>query len=107
MKRNDFLLISAILVIACLLGVIFYSSQAKGCYILVKVNNEEYGTYNLKKNQVIEINHTNKLEIKDGKAFMVYADCPDQICVHMAPISHTHEMIVCMPNQVLVEVFDN
>ena len=32
------------------------------------------------------------------------ADCPDKLCVHQKAISKNHEMIVCLPNKVVVEV---
>ncbi len=57
--------------------------------------------------QVIEIPGkigTCILTIKDGKADMTYADCPNQICVHHAAIMNVGETIVCLPNRVVVEV---
>ena len=32
------------------------------------------------------------------------ADWPDQVCVHHKPISKNGETIICLPNQVFVEV---
>lgn len=107
MRKNDRLLAGVVLVIALALGGILYYDQAKGHHVVVTMDGEEYGTYSLKKDQVIEIGDTNRLEIANGQARMIYAHCPDQICVHMAPISKEHEMIVCMPNRVIAEVFEN
>lgn len=106
MTKRDWLLAGAVLLFACMLGFWFRQNQVRGHYIRVQVNGEEYGKYKLGEDQVIEINGKNRLEIQAGQASMIYADCPDQICVHMVPISRTHEMIVCMPNQVTVEVFE-
>ena len=47
---------------------------------------------------------TNVLTIRDGRADMTEADCPDKLCVHQKAISKNHEMIVCLPNKVVVEV---
>lgn len=106
MKKNDWILAGGVLVIACLMGILIYWSQSKGHYVVVTVNGEEYGHYDLDEDQTVDINETNRLEIKDGKASMIYADCPDKLCVHMVPISRSHEMIVCMPNKVTVEAFE-
>lgn len=106
MKKNDWLLAAGVLVVACLLGVLMYRNQSKGHYVSVTVDGEEYGRYDLDEDQIIEINDTNRLEIKDGKASMIYGNCPDKLCVHMASVSRAHEMIVCMPNKVTVEVFE-
>ena len=63
------------------------------------------GTYVLTEDRRIEINHgTNILEIKNGEASMIEADCPDQICVHEKAISADGESIICLPNKIVVEV---
>lgn len=46
------------------------------------------------------------LVIKDGKAYMLEADCPNQICVHHSAISHKGETIVCLPNRIIIEITD-
>ncbi len=48
--------------------------------------------------------HYNKIEIKDGKAKVVEADCLDQICTHMHAISKEGETIICLPNRLFLEV---
>ena len=104
MKKNDKLLIVLVLIAALLLGIWYMVFQKSGNYAAVEVNSEEYGTYPLNRDQVIEIGDTNILEIRDGEAFMIHADCPDQLCVNMKPISESFELIVCLPNKVTVEV---
>ena len=46
----------------------------------------------------------NILVIKDGRADMTDADCPDRICVNHRPVSQEGETIVCLPHKVVVEV---
>ena len=46
----------------------------------------------------------NRLVIRDGKAFMETATCPDGICVSHRPISRVGESIVCLPHRVIVKV---
>ena len=74
----------------------------------VTVDGEFYGTYSLKKDQIVEIvvneEVTNVLQIKNGKADMIKADCPDLLCVHQRAISNQNETIVCLPNKVVVEI---
>ncbi len=107
MKKNDWILILVLLFSACLLGGAFFLSRSGGHFVKVSVDGEEYGCYDLKEDQVIEIGENNRLEIKHGKASMIWAECPDQLCVHMVPICKSHELIVCLPNRVSVEVFEN
>lgn len=55
--------------------------------------------------QTIEINGgTNILQIKEGKADMTEADCPDKLCVHQKAVSKNGESIICLPNKVVIEV---
>ena len=42
--------------------------------------------------------------IKNGKADMTEANCPDLLCVHQKAISHQGETIVCLPNKIVVSV---
>lgn len=82
--------------------------DAEGGVAVVTVGGEEYGSYSLDEDQEIPIcidgTETNLLIIEDGAADMTEADCPDQICVNHKAISKEHETIVCLPNEVVVEI---
>lgn len=106
MKKHDKILILVVLIFACIGGGIFYMNRSQGAYVLVTVGTVEYGRYYLNEDQTVAINDTNLLVIRDGEAMMTAAKCPDQLCVHMASISRENEMIVCLPNQVIVEVYE-
>lgn len=105
MKKNDYILIAIIIVVA-VAGVILFSryDNISSTSIVVTVDGKLFGTYSLKKDQEIEINDTNYLIIRDGIADMIKANCPDQICVKQKPISKNNESIICLPNKVIVEV---
>lgn len=105
MKRNDWILVAVILVLAGI-GFLIYLNFGKQTAGLVKVtvDGKLFGTYSLEKEQEIKINEMNCLIIKDGYADMVEANCPDQICVNHKSISNNKETIVCLPNKVIVEI---
>ena len=105
MKKNDWILVAVILVLAGV-GFLVYAGLGRQSAGVVKVtvDGELYGTYSLEKEQKIKINDTNYLLIKDGQADMMEADCPDQICVEHVSISKNKETIVCLPNKVIVEI---
>ena len=66
-----------------------------------------FGEYSLGKNRSIEINSelgSNLLVIKDGKAYVENASCPDGICSKHRPISYDGESIICLPNKVVVSI---
>ncbi len=73
--------------------------------VTVTVDGYEEGTYDLSETQTVSIHGgSNILEIKDGAADMVEADCPDKLCVHQKAISKNGESIICLPNKVVVTV---
>ncbi|MCC8067361.1 MAG: NusG domain II-containing protein [Clostridiales bacterium] len=101
--------ISLFLIVAAVcIAVLAYRAyhQEEGSEVIISVNGVEYGRYSLNKDQVIEINDTNVLTISDGEAYMSDANCPDQLCVSMGHISSHNELIVCLPNSVVVQVND-
>lgn len=81
------------------------SDRSKYGSIVISVAGEYFGDYSLGEDQVIEINDTNVVEIKDGQARMIHAECPDQLCTYMGPITGAYGLIVCLPNAVIVEGF--
>lgn len=106
LKKKDWILI---LVIVCVAGGAFLvhgliGGRGANC-VTVKVDGELTGTYSLAEDREITINNgTNILEIKNGKADMIGANCPDKLCVHQKAVSMNRENIICLPNKVVVEV---
>lgn len=108
--RSDkwFLGILALLCAACY--CLFYLAGGRnGAVAEVTVAGEFFTACSLEKDQILEIKNedgitTNILQIKDGKADMIKAQCPDHLCVHQKAISKEKETIVCLPNQVVVEI---
>ena len=105
-KRNDLILILGIICIAAFAYLLHERMQnVDDGIVVVKVDGEEKGTYRLSEEQTIEINGgTNILQIKEGKADMTEADCPDKLCVHQKAVSKNGESIICLQNTVVIEV---
>ena len=87
------------------LGVYFLYPREQASLVMISVDGETVGTYDLNVNQTIPIfvkgQETNVLEISRGQAFMKEADCPDHLCMKQGEISHKGETIVCLPTRVL------
>ena len=47
---------------------------------------------------------TNTVLVEPGRIRVEKADCPDQICVHQGYISDGSQPIVCLPNQVIIQI---
>ena len=106
LRKKDLVWIAVILCVAGLTVLVHTFVGGVGANrVTVKIEGAIEGTYSLSENQEIEINGgTNRLQIKNGEASMIWADCPDQLCVHQKPVSLNHETIICLPNKVVVEV---
>lgn len=111
--RNDGIFIG-ILAGVCVIVFIVFSVlyQSHGSTIAITRDGELYGKYNLSQDQTIAIENTdhqvtNTLQIRDGEAKMIGADCPDKLCMHQKAISVSKENIVCLPNRIVVTVEDD
>lgn len=49
----------------------------------------------------------NILHIEDGQIWIHDASCPDKICISQGKISLDGEIIVCLPNKMLIKIVDN
>ena len=81
----------------------------EGQYIVISVDNEVYKTYSLDQTVSEQIrietkNGVNTIHIGDGCVYMKSSSCKDQICVHQGKICRPGEMIVCLPNKIVIEV---
>lgn len=109
-RRNDIILIVFVLLVATAGTVYLHFFRSTGDCVTVTVDGTEYGVYLLSENRTEDIfsgdgeQHHNRLVIKDGKAFMEKASCPDGICVAHAPVFRDGESIICLPNRVVVTV---
>ena len=107
-KKTD-LLIVFILVLIAAAGFFAFRlfGSGEGTTVRISVDGELFGEYPLAEERSIDIPGkigTCRLKIHEGRADMVYADCPNQICVDHAEINEKGETIVCLPNRVIVEV---
>ena len=106
-KRNDFLLIVGLLVVALIFGAILVLTGTEGDKAVVLVDGVVYGEYSLSQNRTVEIktaHGTNVLVIEDGVAYMKEASCPDGVCVGHRPAHFSWQSIICKPNGVVVEI---
>ncbi len=108
--KNDIILIGAIVLIAVIGCIYLFLVRGQGDKVEVTVDGEVYGVYSLSQDITEDIytgkdnSGHNLLVIKDGKAYVETASCPDKICASHRPIYRKGESIVCLPNRVVVTV---
>ena len=106
--RGDVLLIAALLLLSAIGMLYLFVLRESGDVVKVTVDGELYGVYSLSVDITEEIPSRegyNRLVIRDGRAYVESASCPDGICISHRPIFRSGESIVCLPNRVVVTVF--
>jgi len=79
-------------------------------YILIQVDGKDYkkiffGPEVIGKKIPIETEFGyNLIEVGDGKVRVIEADCPDKLDVKQGYISNPGEVIVCLPNRLVIEI---
>lgn len=112
LTKGDKYLIVFIVVIS-LLSLLYVKKSAfnyKGKYISIQVNGKEIKKIIFDKSVIgktipIETEYGyNLIEIGDEKVRVIEADCPDKLDVKQGFISKTGEVIVCLPNRLVIEI---
>ena len=94
--RNDLILIAVLLAAAGIAFGIIQLGKKSGGYAVVVQDGKEVATYPLNVDTSVTINSPtgfNTLVIKDGKADVTDADCPDKLCVNQHSISYDGETL--------------
>lgn len=106
MKKNDIILIGAVLLIAIVAALVVSLSGEAGAYVVVRVDGEEVGKYSLSEDGEYSLNGgTNILIIEDGAAYLIEANCPDHLCIKQGKINKNGQTITCLPNKLTVTVY--
>ena len=113
-RKHDIILGLILLSVASILFVIDLTSVSSDIVdknVVVSVDGKKIAEYPLKKDAKYELSGshlgTNTLVIQSGKAYISEANCPDKQCMKQGKISRAGEMLVCLPNRVVVKIVDS
>lgn len=107
--RNDIILICSVIVFTLIILVAITLINKTGSEVIIEQNSKQVAVLDLNKDQEYNLYNSggkicNTVIIKNGEAYMIYADCKDKICVNHNKISKNNESIICLPNKVIVTV---
>ena len=105
--RNDLILGASLIALALVFWIVTSHLRHDGAKVTVLIDGKEVESYSLSDDvsRWIETEDgKNLLFIRDGKAFIAEADCPDLICARHKGISKDGETIVCLPHRLVVRV---
>ncbi len=106
--RLDIIIIALFLAVGVIIALVLFLGQHKGATVKVSVDGNTIKTFPLDTDTTYEIHGidggTNLLVIKDKKAYIEEASCPDGLCINMGKIESSGQSIVCLPNRVVVSI---
>ncbi len=105
--RNDIITVCLLLVLVASALLVFKIGKTQGNSVEVLSGGEKIFSLPLSENteRIIESkNGTNILVIKNGKASVRSASCPDKICANHNAVFRVGETIVCLPNELVIRV---
>ena len=107
-RKRDLVLIGVILSAAILWQAVRLFPSRETQDAEVSVDGSILYRLDLGKDQELDLTGfhggTNHLVIKDRKAWISEASCPDKLCVHQGTVSLENELIVCLPNRMTVRI---
>lgn len=102
MKKWDVVIIALVAALS-LLPLAFMGGVAGGARVTIVQNGVTLYTGPLDEDvQIATPDGGNVIEIRDGQARMLYADCPDGLCLHGA--AQPRLPLICLPNGVTVTI---
>ena len=106
--KGDVIVISFVIMLAILIGVVFWMKTGTEQGNVVAVYQEGEKIYELSLDidteVLIENDYTNKLIVRDKKVAIAESDCPGMDCVHSGWISGKGRSLVCLPNRVEIRI---
>ncbi len=110
MKRFDIVIIIILISISLgSLGIIkYYNNKAYAEeYVEISVDGEKIKKIPLENNETFTVKTelgTNVIKVESGKVNVEDADCPDKVCIEDGYIDEPGEILVCLPNKVVIEI---
>ena len=109
MKKADVLLISIIICVCLIfLGIYLFNDSKQSDVLVIQQGSRIIYKESIYKDNEIQIKDEhgkviNIVSVKDGAAFMSFADCSNKDCIHMGELKQgSKKQIACLPNKVLV-----
>ncbi len=106
-NKADITLIAVLIAVTVAGFAALWLTLDGGDVAVVYVDGEVWGRYRLDEDKTVEIETEyghNVLIIKDGKADVTEADCPDRTCVSSRAVDKIGQTIICLPHKLTVKI---
>jgi hypothetical protein len=107
--QSEILLIAVILLFSIAAILWNWSGDSRndkdGGMVAVHLQGKALERVSLEKDTIVVLpNGEMKIEVKDSRVRVASSNCPNQLCVNTGWIKTAGEIIVCVPNKVLIEI---
>ncbi len=115
-NKYDIALIAFIVIVNCFLLYYFKQNLTKPKESIAQIYSEDelIGEYKLKTGYENEFEVKTKdgkgynfIKIKNNEIWVEDANCPDLNCKHQGEISSTGQVVVCLPNKMIIKIKAN
>lgn len=100
-------ILAALLLCACIAGSFVAFSGAEGTAVIVEVGGVTIEKLNIRENREFTFRGEKgemRIQVHDGGVRVVEADCPNRICVRTGWRRSEGDVIVCVPNRVVIRI---
>lgn len=107
MKMRDYALLCAVLMIAVAAQLLFMGANSAASEAVVYISGVEAARFSLDSDYSFKGDGAvgqYELEITSGSARLTDSTCPDKLCVRQGAISESGQTIICLPNQLLIQL---
>lgn len=114
MKKNNYatpgdwaLVVSLLALSAILFCALPGWVGSEGTLVEVRRGEKIFGRYDLDRDRVVEVPGPlgiTKVEIKEKRACVAQSPCPHKYCLHMGSVDRNGGLVVCVPNEVILQM---
>ena len=107
LKVSDFVLIVLLIVSGILSSFYIYGNDNEDKIVIVELSGKVYGVYDLNTDRSISLKGLQsevKINIENGYVFVSESGCPQKICKRMGKKDRINELIVCIPNHLIIRI---
>lgn len=101
-------IVAVLFAILCLFAFLLKTNNADfdGATVIIKKGThtiEEVNTDLLENSYEVDLG-TNRIRIDKDGVSMIYASCPDKLCVNQGKINKKGQSVICLPNKIIIEI---
>ena len=107
LRTGDFIIILFIILLAVSSGFLIKFTQGDGDTVVISVNGDTTHRVSINRNLMIELSgfiDKSSIVIEGGSVWMQNSPCPHKLCKQAGKISRSGEMIICIPNRIVIQI---